>query len=831
MLNIRYHNTVVHVLFFLLIISFLYPYQIAIGSDLSEISNLLTPKEQSWIEHHKILRVAGPKEFPPFVFFEENGEVKGISHDYLMLIMNKLGVKLVFEKALPWTEVLNKAKAKEIDIISCIAKTPEREEFLIFSDPYLIFPLVIISRKDSKFIGGLDDLKGLKVAIIKKNVVYEWLMKDNINFIECPVQDSLDALQAVSVGNAEAHIENLASATYLIEKYGLTNLKVAAPTKYANYNLYLGIRRDFPELASIINKSMSLLSQEQHAEIRNRWLSIRYEYGISRTDVITWIILIICPAIIIIFFVIIGNRRLKREIYERKRAEKELLESEMRFKALHNASFGGIAIHDKGIILECNLGLSEMTGYSLAELIGVNGLLLISKKSRKYVLNKISAGYEKPYEAIGVRKNGEEFPMRLEARNIPYKGKDVRVVEFRDITESKQAEEKQKELEATNLRLHKAESLGKMAGGIAHLFNNYLAVVLGNLELTLEDLPKQSLIRNNIMKAIKATSRCADISGSMLTYLGQSIIKPELFDISEFCHKNLLNVQSSNHKNISIEANLIDAELLVHANESQMQQIMNHLITNAYEAIGKDKGRINIVTKKVMASDISKFDLFPVSSNPSSNAYLCLEVTDTGCGIPTKDIHKIFDPFFTTKFTGRGLGLPVISGIVKSWSGMIGVKSEVGHGSSFMIFLPLSNDTSIRPTKKLSHTLEPKTCSTILLVEDHAMLRNMATTMLKKMGFEVISAVNGVEAVELFRQHTDSIGCLITDLSMPELDGWETLAEIRKIKPDIPAILASGYDEAFAMSRIYSEKPQAFLHKPYSKADLKSAVGQALNSL
>ncbi|MBF0390251.1 MAG: response regulator, partial [Desulfamplus sp.] len=359
--------------------------------------------------------------------------------------------------------------------------------------------------------------------------------------------------------------------------------------------------------------------------------------------------------------------------------------------------------------------------------------------------------------------------------------------------------------------------------------NNYLYTVSGNLELALEELPDDSLIRDNLTEAMKAARRCSDVSGAMLTYLGQSFIKLEPIDICEFCRKYLPELKSSVQNNITIETNLIDKELSVSANANQILQVLKHLITNACESIGENKGRISLslTTRTISASDISKLYIFPAGSKPSSNKYACLQITDTGCGISSEDIHKLFDPFFTTKFTGRGLGLAVVLGIVKSWGGMIGVTSKVGHGSSFMVFLPLSVEAPVYQTKRLSQSLQPKEFSTVLLVDDNAAVLKMTTIMLKKMGFEVISAVNGVEAVELFRQHKESVSCLITDLSMPELDGWGTLAEIRKMKPDIPVILASGYDEAFAMSRIDSEKPQAFLHKPYTMNDLKSALGQA----
>lgn len=261
---------------------------------------------------------------------------------------------------------------------------------------------------------------------------------------------------------------------------------------------------------------------------------------------------------------------------------------------------------------------------------------------------------------------------------------------FLDITEKKQAEIKQKELEAVNIRLQKAQSLGQMAGGIAHLFNNYLCAVSGNLELALEDLPQDSVVLGNIIEAMKAARLCSNVSLAMLTYLGHSIVKPELINISKFCRSSLAHFESSLHNNITITADFTDAEITVRANADQIRQVLTHLINNASESIGNAKGIVKLSIKVISASDIdiSKFYIVPDDYKLSSDIYACLEVADTGCGISTDNICKLFDPFFTTKFTGRGLGLPIVLGIVKSWGGMVGVLREKGHGSSFIIFLP-----------------------------------------------------------------------------------------------------------------------------------------------
>jgi two-component system cell cycle sensor histidine kinase/response regulator CckA len=201
---------------------------------------------------------------------------------------------------------------------------------------------------------------------------------------------------------------------------------------------------------------------------------------------------------------------------------------------------------------------------------------------------------------------------------------------------------------------------------------------------------------------------------------------------------------------------------------------------------------------------------------------------DTGCGISREEMDKIFDPFFTTKSTGRGLGLAVAMGLIRSWGGMINVDSVVGEGSCFCVLIPLLEDMVPLQTGVLPEHKNLKKGGTILLVDDDMVLCEVIETVLESLGFSVFVASGGNEAVALFQKHQDSIECLLTDLSMPGMDGWETLAAIRRIKPQLPAILSSGYDETKAMGGEHDEQPQAFLHKPYKRSDLKIVLAQVL---
>ena len=203
-------------------------------------------------------------------------------------------------------------------------------------------------------------------------------------------------------------------------------------------------------------------------------------------------------------------------------------------------------------------------------------------------------------------------------------------------------------------------------------------------------------------------------------------------------------------------------------------------------------------------------------------------MADAGSGIACKDIEKVFDPFYTTKFTGRGLGLPVVLGIVKAHNGGVTVESKPGQGSVFRVFFPVSTEEVTSPPEKAGKVQEIIGGCTVLVVEDDERVRKMVKMMLEHLGFSVLEAGDGMEAVAVFKQHQNDIRCVLSDLTMPRMDGWQTLVALRKLSPDIPVILSSGYDEAHAMADEHTERPNAFLGKPYQFKGLSETISRVL---
>ncbi len=513
------------------------------------------------------------------------------------------------------------------------------------------------------------------------------------------------------------------------------------------------------------------------------------------------------------------------DITESKRAENALRESEARFKALHNASFGGIAIHHKGIILECNQGLSAITGYSTDELIGMNFLLLISETTRDKVLNNIISGSEKPYETIGVRKNNEEYPLRSEARNIPYKGESVRVVELRDITEQKLVEAEKNNLEVQLSQAQKMESVGRLAGGVAHDFNNMLGVIRGYTEIALEQIDPAQPLFADLQEVYKAAERSSDLTRQLLTFARKQTIAPKVIDLNETVEEMLKMLRRLIGEDIELLWKPGKNLGPVKVDPSQIDQLLTNLCVNARDAIS-GVGKITIETAAASVCDAycaNHAEFVP-------GEYVLLAVSDNGCGMDKETLGHVFEPFFTTKEMGRGtgLGLASVYGMVKQNNGFINVYSEPGHGTTFKVYLSrVAVESAPRP-EKAPGQLDENGHETILLVEDERAILRMTTMMLTRLGYTVVAAATPGEAIRLANEYNGRIDLIITDVVMPEMNGRELAENLSSHYPDLKLLFMSGYTASVIAHHGVLDEGVHFIQKPFSARDLAAKVRKAL---
>lgn len=530
-----------------------------------------------------------------------------------------------------------------------------------------------------------------------------------------------------------------------------------------------------------------------------------------------------------------------QHILERRKAEDALRESEARFRRLFEAT-PCVAVQGytpEGEVNYWNHASETLFGYAATETLQRNIVELIVPPERRLVVQRDIAGMAlsgqpiAAHETTLMRKDGSPVPVFTSHAVV--RGPDGKPQLFwvhMDLTQQKRSEDERLEMERRLLHAQKLESLGVLAGGIAHDFNNLLTAILGNLDLALMDISELSLARPSLQDAYAAARHAADLTRQMLAYSGRSHFQIRNVNLSEIVEEMAQLLKVSIGKSVALNLNLNHQLPRVQADVAQIQQIVMNLITNASEAIGDHVGSISI------ASDTQDYDenmlaQSRLAEKPAPGRYVSLTVIDTGCGMDETVQQRLFDPFFTTKFTGRGLGMAVVLGVVRGHQGAIFVESKAGHGTAIRVALPVaSSDITTHPDSaddkhqsSTAHSLAP--AATVLLVDDEDYIRRVTERMLVRAGFQVVCAGDGEEALQAFRQNGSTFSCVLLDLTMPKMDGPTTLAQLRRVRPDIPVILASGYDEHEVSSRLSGMGFTAFAQKPFNQDQLLAHIRKA----
>ena len=389
------------------------------------------------------------------------------------------------------------------------------------------------------------------------------------------------------------------------------------------------------------------------------------------------------------------------------------------------------------------------------------------------------------------------------------------------IVNRKRDEEARLKLEQQLLHTQKLESLGVLAGGIAHDFNNILTAIIGNADLALMRINRESPAVDNLHRIEQAASRAADLAKQMLAYSGKGKFLVESLDMNRLLEEMLHMLEVSISKNAVMRFNLAKPLPTVEADATQIRQIIMNLVINASEAIGDRSGVISATTGCMECDENYLKDVW-LDENLAPGLYIYLEISDSGCGMDKETMAKLFDPFFTTKFTGRGLGMSAVMGIVRGHRGAIKVYSEPGRGSSFKILLPASG----RPAEILNDDIAKddwRGSGRVLLVDDEEGVRRIGGEMLKELGFTTVTADDGREALDMFRQNRD-FAFVILDLTMPHMDGEQCFRELRLLKPDVKVIISSGYNENEVTQKFLGKGLAGFIQKPYRFGELKEAV-------
>jgi signal transduction histidine kinase len=374
----------------------------------------------------------------------------------------------------------------------------------------------------------------------------------------------------------------------------------------------------------------------------------------------------------------------------------------------------------------------------------------------------------------------------------------------------------------------KLEALGVLAGGIAHDFNNLLTVILGNTSLVLGRLPEESPERSPLEQVEVASRRCADLARQMLAYSGRGKFVVDVVDLGTVVGDLAELIKATISKKAKLSLHFAPDTPPIEADVTQLHQVILNLITNASEAIGDDNGSITVSSERVSAD--RAYLRAHGAAGLSEGTYALLDVVDTGSGMDRDTMEKLFDPFFTTKFTGRGLGLAAVQGIVRGHRGAIQVQTEPGLGTSFRLLFPAATRP---PNAKVAGAAPPTDVlhGTVLIADDDEQIRALAAYMLESLGFDVVTVPDGTQALRVLADQTNEFAFVLLDLMMPGMSGEEVVDELRRLGADTPVILCSGYNSQELGQRFSGRGVAAFVQKPYELKQLRAAALAVMSPL
>ena len=511
------------------------------------------------------------------------------------------------------------------------------------------------------------------------------------------------------------------------------------------------------------------------------------------------------------------------DVTDRRDAESALSRSENSFRLLMEHSPDGIIITDsEGLILHLNPAAEHMYGYSKHELIGQP-----SRKLNAATKDKLDAGSASSSNGVVVvemtqqRKGDATFSATIRQFSVLDEAGDpaISVAFVRDTTYSRQ-------MELQLRQAQKMDAVGRLAGGVAHDFNNLLTSISGNVAMTREELDKAAPQQELLIEVEAATVRATELTRQLLAFSRKQVITLQTVDLNQVLEGMSRMLQRVIGENITLVSKLGGEAGHLLADAGQLEQVILNLAVNARDAM-PDGGVLRLETSQVELTKETT-DLHPASIGPGP--YMLLKVSDSGAGISPKDLGNVFEPFFTTKprGAGTGLGLAMAYGILQQHNGFIEVESELGRGASFMVYMPRIDAPLAPKRRKPISVIIPRGRETVLVVEDEPLVRKMGVKILSRLGYSVLEAGSGEEALALVEQHEGRISLLFTDVVMPGINGRQLADKLSVIRPEIKVLYASGYSEDVIATHGVLDEGIAFLGKPYSPQSLAKKVREVL---
>lgn len=800
-------------------------------------------------EHHKPLVSAAEPDYPPISMRDDNNQATGFSVELLKASAHVMERKINFKIA-PWPQIKQELADNKLDVLPLVARTPERESMYDFTVPFLSLHGTIVVRKGNKSIQSEKDLRGKNIAVLKGDVAEEYLIREKLTDKIINTESFEIALQQLSRGKYDAVVVQNLVALQIINKLKLDNLETRGTLKKLTVNWCFAVTEGDKKLLAELNEGLSVvIADGTYAKLRQKWLGILEP---DNTDTYIYIASLTAAIALLIAFIIaqIWQRSLRNRI---KRGTAELKVYQNDLEALVTTRTNELEIEK--FKLNQAQEITHVGNYRwdvdknkttwTDELFRIIGFIPQEfeptydkyldcvhpddKENFRHLTEKVmkdKSNYSGEYRII--KQNGE-------IRNIAEKGEvalnsegniSALIGVIQDITDRKTSEVERVRMQTELLQAQKMESLGQLTGGIAHDFNNLLGIINGYTELS-QDISRENnneRLTGYLTSISDAGERAATLVEQMLSFSRGDQAENMPIQFSKLVKEEIKMLRSSLPSTVEIKE-FIDPDLpKVMMNPSQLHQIIMNLSINARDAMDA-AGELTIRLRWVRNLDTQS----TVSHKPITGDWIELSISDTGPGIDTNTASNIFNPFFTTKEVGKGtgMGLAVVYRIMDNHDGHIILESTQGEGSTFrMLFSPIvEQDTQHENSKQESVEILMGDGSNILIVDDEPLLCEQISEFVKLHAYKATSVYDSNKALEIFKQNPERFSLLITDQTMPKMTGNELIEKVREIKPDLPAIICSGYsDKVDATSA--SKHNISYFEKPVNIKKLLSKIAE-----
>jgi two-component system sensor histidine kinase EvgS len=760
----------------------------------------LSEAERKWIAAHPRIRVGVDPAWEPLDFIDGSGRHSGLAADYLQLMRERLGLNLEVVPGADWSETFERARKREVDMIALITPSAERRREFLFTKSYADIPMVVVTRTDARFVSDLHDLDGETVAVMRGYFVSDYLAAKFPRIVQLPVNAAAESLETVNRGYAHATIGSLATLGPRIQKDYLGRLKIAGRTDFLQ-ELGMGVRSDWPELATLLDKGLASMTEQEQQALRQKWLSFRVEYGIDWREIAKVAVPVFLAVLVVIAVIVVANRRLKRQVAETERKDVELKVQLAFQRALMDTIPSPILFKDSDArIYGCNRALEDAFGVSRQEMLGCTveeaGLFLPEQARRMFE------------EDLDLLKEPDRM-LHNELRLRFADGLDHIVLYWKaafrlmdgsvggllavivDITPLKQLEQAAHEARNAADAANRAKS--SFLATMSHEIRTPMNAVLGMLELLaltkLDDDQARSLdiVRDSAKSLLRIIDDILDFSK---IEAGKLEIKPEPASVGAILESvYLVYAGVASGKMLLLKKDL-DARIspALHADPLRLRQILNNFVSNAlkFTQEGEVEIRLRLVERNA-GGEVIEFS-----------------VRDSGIGITPENQSRLFQPFMqaesdtTRRFGGTGLGLTICRRLAQLMGGEITMQSELGKGTTmtFTATFPIADPAALPKPDEASQGAGQRMFTSrrkapgveeavaegtlVLLADDHPTNRLLLARQLNTLGYAAETAENGVLALEKWK--TGRYAILITDCHMPQMDGYDLTRAIRRIE-------------------------------------------------